>query len=177
MGFNAEVKRATHTAVMTCTPLMNDFEELVRSRESVLEDINWEQGRFTEVMVVENQHQRLVAERWIPANTAVKDVVDAMLDEMLRETRELDESHELSVEGEAIIDALLEELELENADQGRGERSVVLEMQEVTVHDTGGHKVSVELTCDNTEATGRPNTDIEAEGKCFFSSTEVKDGH
>ena len=43
VGFDAEGKRAPHTAVMTCSPLTNDFEVLVRIRETVVEDINWEQ--------------------------------------------------------------------------------------------------------------------------------------
>ena len=101
---------------MTCSPLTNDFEVLVRSRETVVEDINWEQGQLTEVLVVEHQHQRLMEERWNPATSAVKDVDDAMIDEMLKAIEEFDESHDLSEEDEAIIDALLEELDLENAD-------------------------------------------------------------
>ena len=134
VGFDAEGKRAPHTAVMTCSPLTNDFEVLVRSRETVVEDINWEQGQLTEVLVVEHQHQRLMEERWNPATSAVKDVDDSMIDEMLKAIEELDESHDLSEEDEAIIDALLEELDLENADQERGGRSELLELEEGIVH-------------------------------------------
>ena len=174
VGFDAEGKRAPHTAVMTCSPLTNYFEVLVRSRETVVEDLNWEQGQLTEVLVVEHQHQRLMQERWNPATSAVKDVDDTMIDEMLKAIEELDESHELSEEDEAIIDALLEELDLENADQDRGGRSELLELEGVIVLGNGVHKMLTESVCDVTKATGRSETDIEAEGKCFFSSTEAK---
>ena len=40
---------------------------------------------------------------------------DEMVEQLLREMEELDESHKLSDEDETVIDALLEELELENA--------------------------------------------------------------
>ena len=172
VGFDAEGKRAPHTAVMTCSPLTNDFEVLVRSRETVVEDINCEQGQLTEVLVVEHQHQRLIEERWNPATSTVKD--DAMIDEKLKAFEELDESHELSEEDEAIIDALLEELDLENADQDRGGRSEFLELEGVIVHGNGVHKMFTESVCDVTKATGRSETDIEAEGKFFFPSTEAK---
>ena len=180
VGFDAEGKRAPHTAVMTCSPLTNDFEVLVRSRETVVEDINWEQGQLTEVLVVEHQHQRLMEERWNPATSAVKDVDDAMIDEMLKAIEELDESHDLSEEDEAISDALLEELDLESADQERGGRSELLELERGIVHGNGVHKMLTESVCDVTKATGRSETDIEAEGKCFFPSTETKgslEGH
>ena len=140
----------------------------------VAEDINWEQGQLTEVLVVEHQHQRLMEERWNPATSAVKDVDDAMIDEMLKAIEELDESHELSEEDEAIIDALLEELDLEYADQVRGGRSGLLELEGVIVHVNGVHKMLTESVCDVTKATGRSQTDIEAEGKCFFPSTEAE---
>ena len=128
-GTNAEGKWAPHTSVRTCTPLTNDFNLLVRSRERMVENINREQGQLAEVMVVENQHQRLMKERWNPATVAVKDVDDAMLDEILREIEELDESHKLSDEDKKIINALLEELELENAGQDGGERSKFFDVE------------------------------------------------
>ena len=174
VGFDAEEKRAPHTAVKTCSPLASDFEVLVRSRETVVEDINWEQGQLTEVLVVELQHRRLMEERWNPAISAVKNVDDAKIDEMLEAVEELDESHELFEEDEAIIDALLEELDLENADQDRGGRSELLELEGVIVHGNGVHKMLTESVCDVTKATGRSETDIEAEGKCFVPSTEAK---
>ena len=119
----------------------------------MIEDINWEKGQLAEVMIVENHHQRLMEERWNPATVAVKDVEHAMLDEILREIEELDESYKLSDEDETIIDALLEELELENADQDGGERSDFLDMEEVPVQCTGVYEVSVECTCDVTKVT------------------------
>ena len=102
---------------------------------------------------------------------------DGMIEEMLREIEELDESHRLSDEDETIIDALLEEQELENADQGGGEHSEFLDVEEVPVPCTGVYKVSAECICDVTKATGRSGTDIEAEGKCSFQSTEVDCSH
>ena len=143
----------------------------------MVEDINWEKRQLAEVMVVENHHQRLMEERWNPATVAVKDVDHAMLDEILREKEELDESHKLSDEDETIIDALLDELELENADQDGRERSEFLDVEEVPVPCTGVYKVSAECICDVTKATGRSETDIEAEGKCSFQSTKVDCSH
>ena len=176
-GINPEGKHVQQVAVMTCTPLTDDFNLLVRSRERMVEDINWEKGQLAEVMVVENHHQRLMEERWNPATVAVKDVDRAMIDEILREMEELNESHKLSDEDETIIDALLEELELENADRDGGERSEFLDVEEVLVPCTGVYKVSAECICDVTKATGRSETDIEAEGKCSFQSTEVDCSH
>ena len=124
-------------------------------------------------MVVENQHQRLMEERWNPATVAVKDVDDALLDEILREIEEFDESHKPPDEDETIIDALLEELELENADRDGGERSQFLDVEEVPVPYTDAYKVSIECICDVTKATRRSETDIKAEWKCSFQSTEV----
>ena len=102
---------------------------------------------------------------------------DGMIEEMLREIEELDESHRLSDEDETIIDVLLEELELENADQDGGERSEFPDVEEGPVPCTGVYKVSVECTCDVTMATGRSETDIQAEGKCSFQSIEVDCSH
>ena len=126
---------------------------LVRSRESIVEETNSEQEQLTEVMVVENQRQRMMEERWIPATVAVKDVDGAMLDEILREIEELDELYKLSDEDETIIDALLDELELENAGQLGGERPEFLDVEEVPKPCTGVYKVSVECTCDVTKVT------------------------
>ena len=128
---------------------------------------------MTELIVVEIQLQRLMEERWNPATTAVNDVDDAMLHNMLREIEELNEPRELSVEVEAILDDLLEELDLENKDQDEGDRSEFLEVEEVTLPCTGVYKVSVGGTCDVTEVICSSETDIEGEGKCFFPSTEV----
>ena len=100
-----------------------------------------------------------------------------MIEEMLREIEEFDESHRLSDEYETIIDALLEELEFENADQDGGERSEFHDVEEVPVPCTGVYKVSVECTCDVTMATGRSETDIQAEGKCSVKSTEADCSH
>ena len=88
-------------------------------------------------MVVENHHQRLMEEPWNPATVAVKNVDHAMLDEILREMEELDESHKLFDEDETIIDALLDELELKNAGQDGGERSEFLDVEDVPVLCTG----------------------------------------
>ena len=176
-GNNPEGKQVHQVAVMTCTPLTDDFNLLVRSRETMVVDMNWEKGQLTEVMVVENHHQRLMEERWNPATVAVKDVDHAMLDEILREMEELDESHKLSDEDEKIIDALLDELELQNAGQDGGERSEFLDVEEVPVPCTGVYEVSVEGTCDVTKVTVRSETHIEAEGKCSFQSTKVDCSH
>ena len=176
-GINPEGKHVHQVALMTSTPLTADFNLLDRSRERLVEDIHWEKGQLAEVMVVENHHQRLMEERWNPATVAVKDVDHAMLDEILREMEELDESHKLSDEDETIIDALLEELEFQNADQDGDERSDILVVEGVPVPCTGVYKVSAECICDVTKATGRSETDIEAEGKCSFQSTEVDCSH
>ena len=158
---------------MTCTPLTNDFTLLFPSRGRMVEETNWEQEQLTEVKVVENQSRRLTEERSNPVTVAVKDVDDALLDEILRDVEEFDESHKMSAEDETIIDALLEELELENAGQDGGERSEFLDDEEVPVLCTGVYRVSAEGTCDVTKATERSETGIKAEGKCSFQGTEV----
>ena len=128
VGVNAEGKYAAQFAVRTGTLLTNEFEVLVRSPESIVEETIWEQEQVAEVMVVENQRQRLMEECWVPATVAVKDVDGAMLDEILREIEELDESYKLFDGDETIIDALLDELELENAGQDGGELSKFLDV-------------------------------------------------
>ena len=107
----------------------------------------------------------------------MKDVDGAMSDEILREIEELDESHKLSDEDETIMDALLDELELENAGQDGGDWSEFRDVEEVPVPYTGVYKVSAECTCDVTKVTVRSETDIESEGKCSFQSTELDCSH
>ena len=130
---------------------MNDCEVPVQSRESIVEGMNWQrEEQLIELKAFRHKHQRLMKARWNPVTAAVTDVGDAVFDEKLREIEELDEPHILSDGDVAIIDALLEELNLVNAHQERSERSVVPEVEKVTVHGNGVQKVSVEVTCDVT---------------------------
>ena len=132
LNFVAEGKCASYTAIMMCTLMTNNFEVLVRSREFIIEYLKRErEGQLTELRVAGHKHQSLMEEHWNPATAAVEDVDDAMLDEMLRHMEELDEHLKQSEADEVIKDATLKKLELVNADQGRGERSVFLDMEEV----------------------------------------------
>ena len=101
---------------------------------------------------------------------------DGMIEELLLELEELDKPHEWSEDDDATIDALLKELEHENADQDGGERSEILDVEEVPVPCTGVYKVSVECTCDVTKATGRSETDIKAERKCCSRNSQLTGG-
>ena len=106
----------------------------------------------------------------------VGDPGDGTIEEMLIELEELDKPHEWTEDDEATIDALLKELELENADQDRGGRSEIRDVKEVPVPCTCLYKVSVECICDVTKATGISETDIKAEGKCCSRNDQLTGG-
>ena len=163
-GINPEGKHVHQVAVMTCTPLTDDFTLLVRSRERMVEDINWEKGQLAEVMVVENHHQRLMEERWKPATVAVKGVDHEMIDELLKELEELDKPHELSEDDEAVIEDLLYELELEIAFPAREERielTAKIEGNELRANpDVSAKSISEDNGASRSDAT------MEAEGRC-----------
>ena len=74
---------------MTCTAMMNNFDVLVRSQGIFYRDTFPErQVQLTELMV-KPKNQIQVNMRWNPATAAVEDVDDTMLDERLRDMKEL----------------------------------------------------------------------------------------
>ena len=176
-GINPEGKHVHQVAVMTFTPVTEGLESIGRNQVRITSAKFLQRERpLNEMKIVKPQARRKAGERQIPT-VAQNDTNDEMIQEMLREIEELDESHRLFDEDETIIDALLEELELENADQDGGGRSEFLDVEEVPVPCTGVYKVSAECICDVTKATGRSETDIKAEGRCSFQSTEVDCSH
>ena len=175
-GINPEGKHVHQVAVMTYTPVTEGFESIGRNQVRITTAKLLKRERQLSEEKIEPQARKKANETQI-STVAQGDRDDEMVEQLLREMEELDESHKLSDEDETVIDALLEELELENAGQDEGERSEFIDVEEVPVHCTGVYQVSVECICDVIKATGRSETDIEAEGKCFFPSTEVDCSH
>ena len=175
-GINPEGKHVHQVAVTTYTPATEGFESIGRSQVGITTAKLSQRERQLSEEKIEPQARKKANETQI-STVAQGDRDDEMVEQLLREMEELDESHKLSDEDETVIDALLEELELENAGQDEGERSEFIDVEEVPVHCTGVYQVSVECICDVIKATGRSETDIEAEGKCFFPSTEVDCSH
>ena len=175
-GINPEGKHVHQVAVMTYTPVTEGFEAIGRNQVRITTAKLLKRERQLSEEKIEPQARKKPNETQI-STVAQGDRDDEMVEQLLREMEELDESHKLSDEDETVIDALLEELELENAGQDEGERSEFIDVEEVPVHCTGVYQVSVECICDVIKATGRSETDIEAEGKCFFPSTEVDCSH
>ena len=175
-GINPEGKHVHQVAVMTYTPVTVGFESIGRNQVRITTAKLLKRERQLSEEKIEPQARKKANETQI-STVAQGDRDDEMVEQLLREMEELDESHKLSDEDETVIDALLEELELENAGQDEGERSEFIDVEEVPVHCTGVYQVSVECICDVIKAIGRSETDIEAEGKCFFPSTEVDCSH
>ena len=163
-------------AGMTYTPVTEGFESIGRNQVRITTAKLLKRERQLSEEKIE-PHARKKANETQISTVAQGDRDDEMVEQLLREMEELDESHKLSDEDETVIDAHLEELELENAGQDEGERSEFIDVEEVPVHCTGVYQVSVECICDVIKATGRPATDIEAEGKFSYQSTEVDCSH
>ena len=175
-GINPEGKHVHQVAVMTYTPVTVGFESIGRNQVRITTAKLLKRERQLSEEKIEPQARKKANETQI-STVAQGDRDDEMVEQLLREMEELDESHKLSDEDEPVIDALLEELELENAGQDEGERSEFIDVEEVPVHCTGVYQVSVECICDVIKATGRPAKDIEAEGKFSYQSTEVDCSH
>ena len=162
-GINPEGKHVHQVAVMTYTPVTEGFESIGRNQVRITTAKLLKRERQLSEEKIEPQARKKANETQI-STVAQGDRDDEMVEQLLREMEELDASHKLSDEDETVIDALLEELELENAGQDEGERSEFIDVEEVPVHCTGVYQVSVECICDVIKATGRSETDIEAEG-------------
>ena len=121
----AEVKCSPHTAVMTGTPVKNNFEMPAHCRGvSVGHTIAKRARQLTELRAVKPGTQIQEDERWDPTTAAVKNLDSAAIEEMLIDIEEpevakLDCRH-LPEEGDSVaLDVFIEELlhELE-ADEG-----------------------------------------------------------
>ena len=121
-GNNQEGKYAPQVAVMTCTPPKGYFEVFDRSQVRITSaKILQRERQLNEKKIVNPQARRVVGEHQIPT-VAQSDTNDGMIQELLKELEELEEPHELSEDDEAMIDALLQELELEIVFPVRDER-------------------------------------------------------
>ena len=117
--------------------------------------------------IVKRQAGRETGEHQIPT-VAHSDTNDGMIQELLKELEELDQPNELSEDDEAMIDALLQELEFEIAFPVRDERiELIAEMegQESLAKCCVASDVLAEvISVDN--GTSSSETMNEAEGKC-----------
>ena len=167
-GINPEGKYAPQVAVMTCTPVTGFFELFGRIQVRLTSaKILQRERKLNEKKIVKPQERTEAGEHQIPT-VAQGDTNDGMIQELLKELEELDEPHELSEDDEAIIDALLQELELEIAFPVRDEQiELVAEME---VHESlakccGASDVLAEGISDDKGASSS-DTKNETERKC-----------
>ena len=128
---NPEGTYAPQVAVMTCTPETGYFEFFDRSQVRITSAKFLQRERLlNEMKIAKPQARREVGEHQIPT-VAQDDTNNGMIQELLKELEELDELHELSEEDEAMIDALVQGLELEIPFPVRDERiELIAEMEE-----------------------------------------------
>ena len=96
-----------------------------------------------------------------------------MIQELLKELDELDEPHEFSEDNEAMIDALLQELELDIAYPVKDERIKLIaeiEENESLAKYWGAHDVLAE-SIREIKGASSSETMIKAEGKCGSNSS------
>ena len=163
-GSNAEGKYAPQVAVMTCTPVTGSFELFDRSQvRSTSAEILQGGKQLNEKKVVKPQARREVGEHQIPT-VAQDDTNYEMLQALLQELEELDKPHEWSEDDEAMIDALMQELELTIAFPVGDERIELiakLEGNELLANpDVSAENISEDNGASSSEAT------MEAEGRC-----------
>ena len=163
-GNNQEGKYAPQVAVMTCTPPKGYFEVFDRSQVRITSaKILQRERQLNEKEIVNPQARRVVGEHQIPT-VAQSDTNDGMIQELLKELEELEEPHELSEDDEAMIDALLQELELEIVFPVRDERIEMIaeiEGNESLVNaDVSAEGINEDNGASSSEAL------IETEGKC-----------
>ena len=167
-GIDPEGKYVPQVAVMTRTPVTGYFEIIDRSQVRITSAKFFQRERqLNEMKVVKSPAWRKAGERQIP--TVVQGDPDkGMIEELLREMEELDKTHELSEDEEAMVDALLQKLELEIAFPVRDERiEFIAEMEgnESLTACWGAPDVFAESI---SEVKGASSSEvmIEAEGRC-----------
>ena len=156
-------------AVMTCTPVTGCFELIDQSQvRTTSTKFLQSERQLNEMKIVKPPAWRKAGERQTPT-VALGDPDKGMIEELLRDLKELDETHELSEHEEAMNDdALLQELELEIAFPDRDERiELIAEMEgnESLAGCWGAPDVSAESISEVKEASSS-ETMIKIEGKC-----------
>ena len=171
-GIDPEVKYVPEVAVMTCAPVTGYFELIDRKQVRITSAKFLQRERLlNEMKIAKPQARREADEHQIPT-VAHSDTNDGMIQELSKEREELDQPNELSEADEAVIDALLQELEFEIAFPVRDERiELIAEMegQESLAKCCGAPDVLAEVISVD-HGTSSSETMNEAEGKCGSKS-------
>ena len=161
---NPEGKYAPQIVLMICAPVTGFFEIIYRSQVRITSvKFLQHERQLNEMKTVEPQAQREAGEHQI-STVAPGDTKDGMIQEKVKELEELDEPHELSEDDEAMIDALLQELELEIAFPVRDELMELFAEMEGNESFVNAD-VSAEGISENNGASSSEGM-IEAEEKC-----------
>ena len=162
-GINPEGKHVHQVAVMTYTPVTEGFESIGRNQVRITTAKLLKRERQLSEEKIEPQARKKANETRI-STFAQGDRDDEMIDELLKELEELDNSHELSEDDEALIDALLRELELEivfPVGYERIELIAKIEGNELRANpDVSAESINEDNGASSSEAT------MEAEGRC-----------
>ena len=105
-GINPEGKHVHQVAVMTYTPVTEGFESIGRNQVRITTAKLLKRERQLSEEKIEPQARKKANETQI-STVAQGDRIDEMVEQLLREMEELDESHKLSDEDETVINALL----------------------------------------------------------------------
>ena len=162
-GINPEGKHVHQVAVMTYTPVTEGFESIGRNQVRITTAKLLKRERQLSEEKIEPQARKKANETRI-STFAQGDRDDEMIDELLKELEELDKPHELSEDDEALIDALLRELELEivfPVGYERIELIAKIEGNELRANpDVSAESINEDNGASSSEAT------MEAEGRC-----------
>ena len=169
-GINPEGKHVHPVAVMTYTPVTEGFESIGRSQVGITSAKLSQRERQLSEEKIEPQ-ARIKANETRISTFAQGDRDDEMIEQLLKELEELNEPHDWSADNEAMIDALLYELELEIAIPARDERielTAEIEGNESLANpDVSAESISEDNGASSLEAM------IEAEGKCGSKGSHV----
>ena len=163
-GIDPEGKYVPEVAVMTCAPVNGYFELINRSQVRITSaNFLQRERQLNGMKIVKPQARREAGEHQIPT-FAHSDTNDGMVQELLKQLEELDQPHELSEDDEAVIDALLQELELEIAFRVRDEPIEVIAEIEGNESPVNPDVLAECISEDNGASSSE--TMNEAEGKC-----------
>ena len=166
-GINPEGKHVHQVAVMTYTPVTEDFESISRSQVRITTAKFLQRERQLSEMKIEPQARRKADETRVPT-VAQCDPDDEMIEQLLRELEELDKPHEWSEDDEALIDALLQDLELKKCNpvaNDRSEPNAEVKGTETIKNNWGAFDVLTGSVSED-EAARKSGTGFTAEGTC-----------
>ena len=152
--------------MITCTPVTGDSELIDQSQVRITSAKLLQRERRLNEKTVKPQARRESGEHQL-RTIAQGDPDDGMIEELLKELEELDEPHEFTEDNEAMIDALLQELQLEIALSVKDERiELIAEMEriECVAKYGGAHNVLV-VSISEVKGASSSETMIRAEGK------------